>query len=91
MLERERDVCIPAGLCADFCRMRHRIGECVALSLYCGQYGGAAFVLIYLVFLVIMGLPIMAMEFAVGRASRRSIAGSFHVLEPKGSKWHWYS
>ena len=44
-----------------------------------------------LVFLVIMGLPIMAMEFAVGRASRRSIAGSFHVLEPKGSKWHWYS
>lgn len=56
-----------------------------------GQYGGAAFVLIYLVFLVIMGLPIMAMEFAVGRASRRSIAGSFHVLEPKGSKWHWYS
>lgn len=56
-----------------------------------GQYGGAAFVLIYLVFLVIMGLPIMAMEFAVGHASRRSIAGSFHVLEPKGSKWHWYS
>ena len=56
-----------------------------------GQYGGAAFVLIYLVFLVIMGLPIMAMEFSVGRASRRSVATSFHVLEPAGSKWHWYS
>ena len=56
-----------------------------------GQYGGAAFVLIYLVFLVIMGLPIMAMEFSVGRASRRSISTSFHVLEPKGSKWHIYS
>lgn len=56
-----------------------------------GQYGGAAFVLLYLVFLVIMGLPIMAMEFSVGRASRRSVAVSFHTLEPKGSKWHWYS
>ena len=55
-----------------------------------GQYGGAAFVLIYWCFLVIMGLPIMAMEFSVGRASRKSIARSFHVLEPKGTKWHWY-
>ena len=56
-----------------------------------GQYGGAAFVLIYLVFLVILGLPIMAMEFSVGRASQRSVAVSFHELEPKGAKWHWYS
>ena len=56
-----------------------------------GKYGGAAFVLIYLVFLVIMGLPIMAMEFAVGRGSRQSIATSFHTLEKKGSKWHIYS
>ena len=55
-----------------------------------GQYGGAAFVLIYLAFLVIMGLPIMAMEFAVGRASRKSIIVSFQQLEPKGTKWHWY-
>lgn len=55
-----------------------------------GQYGGAAFVLIYLLFLVIMGLPIMAMEFSVGRASRKSILASFQVLEPKRSKWHWY-
>ena len=53
-----------------------------------GKYGGAAFVLIYLVFLVILGMPIMAMEFAVGRASRKSAARSFHVLEPKGTKWH---
>ena len=56
-----------------------------------GQYGGAAFVLIYLVFLLIMGLPIMSMEFAVGRASQKSIALSFNALEPKGSKWHIYS
>ena len=53
-----------------------------------GKYGGAAFVLIYLVFLIILGMPIMAMEFAVGRASRKSAARSFHVLEPKGTKWH---
>lgn len=56
-----------------------------------GKYGGAAFVLIYLLFLVIMGLPIMSMEFSVGRASQKSIALSFHKLEPKGTKWHWYS
>ena len=56
-----------------------------------GQYGGAAFVLIYLLFLVILGLPIMVMEFAVGRASQKSAARSFHVLEPKGTKWHLYS
>ena len=53
-----------------------------------GQYGGAAFVLIYLLFLIILGMPIMVMEFAVGRASQKSAVRSFHVLEPKGSKWH---
>lgn len=56
-----------------------------------GQYGGAAFILIYLVFLVIFGLPIMSMEFSVGRASQKSIAESFQAIEPKGTKWHWYS
>lgn len=53
-----------------------------------GMYGGAAFVLIYLFFLVILGLPIMVMEFAVGRGSQKSAARSFDVLEPKGTKWH---
>ena len=53
-----------------------------------GKYGGAAFVLVYLLFLVILGMPIMVMEFAVGRASQKSAARSFHILEPKGSKWH---
>lgn len=56
-----------------------------------GKYGGAAFILIYLLFLLIFGLPIMTMEFAVGRASQKSIADSFKVLEPKGTKWHWFS
>ena len=55
-----------------------------------GKYGGAAFVLIYLVFLFILGLPIMVMEFSVGRASKVSAALSFDRLEPKGTKWHWY-
>lgn len=53
-----------------------------------GKYGGAAFVLIYLCFLVILEIPIMVMEFSVGRASQKSAARSFHVLEPKGTKWH---
>lgn len=55
-----------------------------------GSYGGAAFVLIYLFFLLLLALPIMVMEFAVGRASRSNIAASFAKLEPAGSKWHWY-
>lgn len=55
-----------------------------------GKYGGAMFVLFYLVFLAILGLPIMVAEFAVGRASHMSVAGSFDVLEPKGTKWHIY-
>lgn len=54
-----------------------------------GKYGGAAFVMIYLLFLVVLGLPIVVMEFAVGRASQKSAALSFEVLEPKGSKWHF--
>ena len=59
-----------------------------------GQYGGAAFVLIYVAFLLLLGLPIIVMEFAVGRASQKSVALSFDVLEPKGTKWHivkWFA
>lgn len=51
------------------------------------KYGGAAFILMYLTFLVIFGLPIMTMEFAVGRASGKSIMNSFKELQPKGTKW----
>lgn len=59
-----------------------------------GQYGGAAFILIYLVFLVLLGMPIIVCEFSVGRASQTSIATSFNVLEPEGSRWHhtrWFA
>lgn len=56
-----------------------------------GEYGGAAFIVIYLLFLLIFGIPIMTIEFSVGRGSGKSIATSFHELEPKGTKWHWFS
>ncbi len=55
-----------------------------------GKYGGAAFVLIYIIFLIILGLPVMVTEFAVGRASRKSMSVAFKELEPEGTKWHWY-
>ena len=53
-----------------------------------GEYGGAAFVVLYLIFLVIIALPVLVMEFAAGRASQRSIARSYDELEPEGGKWH---
>lgn len=55
-----------------------------------GTYGGATFVLIYLLFLVIFGLPIMVMEFAIGRASRQNIGLALKTLEPPGTQWHRY-
>ena len=53
-----------------------------------GRYGGAAFVLMYLLFLVFMGVPVMIMEFAIGRAGRMNIVGAMRNLERKGSRWH---
>ena len=53
-----------------------------------GQYGGGAFVLFYVIFLLILGLPIMTMEFAVGRASQKSPVRAYQVLEKPGSRWH---
>ena len=53
-----------------------------------GQYGGAAFVIIYILFLVAFSLPILVMEFAIGRGSQKSAARAYNVLEPAGSKWH---
>ena len=53
-----------------------------------GQNGGGVFVLFYLLFLIIMGIPVMTMEFSLGRASQKSPARLYQTLEPKGSKWH---
>lgn len=70
------------------------LGNVWKFPYICGQNGGAAFVLIYLVFLIILGLPILICEYAVGRGSKRGPARSYDVLEQKGSKWHhlkWFS
>jgi len=64
------------------------IGNVWRFPYLCGQYGGGAFVLVYLFFLVIMGLPAMCMEFSIGRASQKSPVRMYHELEPKGSFWH---
>ena len=63
------------------------LGNIWKFPVITGKYGGATFVLIYLIFLVILGLPVMVCEFAVGRASRKSMAGAFEALEPAGTKW----
>lgn len=64
------------------------IGNVWKFPYLCGQFGGAAFILIYLIFLLIMGIPVMVCEFAIGRGSRCSAARSFEVLEPPGTRWH---
>lgn len=64
------------------------LGNVWRFPYICGKYGGAAFIIIYLIFLVIFGIPVMTMEFAVGRGSGKSIAEGFKVLEPEGKKWH---
>lgn len=64
------------------------IGNVWKFPYMVGQYGGGAFVLIYLFFLVILGIPVMTMEFSMGRAGQRSPARLYQQLEPKGSKWH---
>jgi len=65
------------------------LGDVWRFPYIAGQYGGGIFVLIYLVFIFLIGIPIMTMELAVGRASQRSIATSFKVLQKKGQKWYW--
>ncbi len=64
------------------------IGNVWRFPYVAGRYGGGAFVLFYLFFLIIMGLPVMTMEFAVGHASKKSIIKSFAQLEKAGTKWH---
>ena len=55
-----------------------------------GQYGGGAFVLIYLICLLVLGLPVMVMEFSLGRASQASPIRIHHKLQKPGQKWHWH-
>ena len=70
------------------------IGNVWKFPYVAGQNGGGLFVLVYLLFLAIMGIPILTMELSLGRASRKSIVQAYKKLEPKGSKWHihgWFS
>ena len=64
------------------------IGNVWRFPTVTGQYGGGVFVLFYLLFLVIMGVPVLTMELAVGRAGHSSAVKAYRALEPKGSKWH---
>lgn len=64
------------------------IGNVWKFPYVAGQGGGGAFVLFYLIFLVILGLPIMSMEFSVGRASQKSPVKAYQALEKPGQKWH---
>ncbi len=64
------------------------IGNVWRFPYVVGQNGGGIFVLFYLIFLVAMGLPVLTMELAVGRASRKSAVLGYKALEKKGSKWH---
>ena len=70
------------------------IGNVWKFPYVVGQNGGGWFVLLYLLFLVIMGLPVLTMELAVGRASRKSAVQGYKALEKEGSKWHihgWFA
>lgn len=64
------------------------IGNVWRFPYVAGTYGGGAFVLFYVFFLVALGVPVMTMEFAVGRAGRKSAVGAYKALERPGSKWH---
>lgn len=64
------------------------IGNVWRFPYMVGQNGGGLFVLIYILFLFILGIPVMTMEYAMGRATRKSILSAYRELEPRGSKWH---
>lgn len=66
------------------------IGNVWKFPYVAGQNGGGVFVLLYLIFLALMGVPVLTMELAIGRSSRRSIVPAYKLLEPKGSKWHFH-
>ena len=64
------------------------IGNVWRFPYVAGQNGGGIFVLFYLIFLVCLGVPVLTMEFAVGRASRRSVVEGYKALEKPGHLWH---
>ncbi len=66
------------------------IGNVWKFPYVTGQNGGGIFVLFYLMFLMLVGVPVLTMEFAVGRASKKSVVNCYQELEKPGQKWHWH-
>lgn len=66
------------------------IGNVWRFPFVAGENGGGIFVLFYLLFLILMGAPVLTMELAMGRASRQTIVNGYKALEPAGTKWHWH-
>ncbi len=64
------------------------IGNVWKFPYMVGQYGGGIFVLVYIFFLIVMGVPVLTMEFSLGRASQKSPVKMYQQLAPQGSKWH---
>lgn len=67
------------------------IGNVWRFPYVVGNYGGGIFVLFYLFFLAVIGIPVLTMEFSIGRASKKTTAKAYQELEPKGTKWHLHS
>lgn len=84
----KRKIQIPFRIYTYFCGCAIGIGNVWRFPYVVGNNGGGCFVLFYVLFLVILGLPILTMEFSVGRASQQSIARAFTTLEKKGQFWH---
>ena len=66
------------------------LGNVYKFPYMVGENGGGFFVLIYLFFLLTMGVPVMTMELSLGRAAQKSVVKLYDEIEPKGSKWHWH-
>ena len=64
------------------------IGNVWKFPYVAGQNGGAIFVLFYILFLILMGIPVLTMELSIGRASKKTIVEGYKELESPGSKWH---
>ena len=67
------------------------IGNVWRFPYIVGNYGGGIFVLFYLFFLALIGIPVLTIEFSIGRASQKSTAKAYQELEPRGTKWHLHS
>lgn len=67
------------------------IGNVWRFPYIVGNYGGGIFVLFYLLFLALIGIPVLTIEFSIGRASQKSTAKAYQELEPRGTKWHLHS